>query len=209
MDGKIFELSKNRIEALSDGIFAIVMTLLVFDLKVSELPPHASNIELAPAIYAMWPQFFSYAVSFIGLGIYWVAHHYMYHTIRRSDTVLLWLNILFFMFISLIPFSTSLLNKYSETQIAPLLYGLNLTLIGWALYLQWIYAESRKDMISDIASPLYRKSVRNRFLLIPVVATSAMIICFWSVDILLIVYALLMPFYMLPGGIISGRKYMS
>lgn len=196
-------LGKNRIEALSDGIFAIVMTLLVFDLKASELPHHASNVELAPALFDMWPKFFSYAVSFIGLGVYWVAHHYMYHAIRRSDRILLWLNIMFFMFVSLLPFSTSLINSYPQTQIAPLFFGANLTLIGWTLYLQWVYATSKEDMVAEYISPEYRKAVRFRFMIIPVVATISMIVCFWSVEILLIMYAVLLPFYMIPGGITS------
>ena len=196
---KPFELGKNRIEALSDGIFAIVMTLLVFELKTSDLPQHASNVQLAPALLGMWPKFLSYAVTFIGLGIYWVAHHYMYHSIRHSDRVLLWLNILFFMFVSLLPFSTSLINTYGQTQIAPLFFGANLTLIGWTLYFQWVYATSKPDIIAEHVTKEYADSIRFRFLIIPVIATITMLFCFWSVQILLIVYAALLPFYTLTG----------
>lgn len=196
---KPFELGKNRIEALSDGIFAIVMTLLVFELKTSDLPQHASNIQLAPALFEMWPKFLSYAVSFIGLGIYWVAHHYMYHSIRHSDRTLLWLNILFFMFVSLLPFSASLINSFGQTQIAPLFFGANLTLIGWTLYFQWIYAASKRDLMADFVTREYADSVKFRFLIIPIIATIAMLLCFWSVEVLLIVYALLLPFYTLTG----------
>jgi uncharacterized membrane protein len=196
-----FELGKNRIEALSDGIFAIVMTLLIFELKTSDLPQHASNIQLAPALFEMWPKFLSYIVSFIGLGIYWVAHHYMYHSIRHSDRVLLWLNILFFMFVSLLPFSTSLINSFGQTQIAPLFFGANLTLIGWALYFQWIYATSKPDLMADFVTREYADSVKFRFLIIPIIATITMLVCFWSVEILLIVYALLLPFYTLTGNL--------
>jgi uncharacterized membrane protein len=67
-------------------------------------------VQVAPALWELWPKFVTYAVSFLSLGVYWIGHHNMYHAIRRSDCVLLWLNILFFMFVSLLPFSTSVLN---------------------------------------------------------------------------------------------------
>lgn len=203
LENKSIELGKNRIEALSDGIFAIVMTLLVLELKVSGLPQNASNVTLAPALFHLWPEFLSYIVSFIGLGIYWVAHHYMYHVIKRSDRTLLWLNILFFMFVSLIPFSTNLINSFRQTQIAPLFFGANLTLIGWTLYMQWVYVSSKPDMLVDYVTSEYKEAVKLRFMLIPVVATVAMLVCFWSVDILLVVYAALLPFYMIPVRITS------
>ncbi len=203
LENKSIELGKNRIEALSDGIFAIVMTLLVLELKVTGLPENASNVVLAPALFHLWPEFLSYIVSFIGLGIYWVAHHYMYHVIKRSDRTLLWLNILFFMFVSLIPFSTNMINSFRQTQIAPLFFGANLTLIGWTLYLQWVYVSSKPDMLVDYITSEYKEAVKLRFMIIPVVATVAMLVCFWSVDILLVVYAALLPFYMIPVRISS------
>jgi uncharacterized membrane protein len=194
-----FEIGKNRIEALSDGVFAIAMTLLVLEIHVPDLPPNAPNVQVYPALLKLWPKFFTYAVSFISLGVYWIGHHNMYHVIRRSDRVLLWLNILFFMFVAFLPFSTSVLNAFRQTQVAPLLFGANLTIIGWILYLQWAYASSQREMIAGVVSDEYRRMVRSRFLTIPIVATLTMLICFWSVEITLAVYAVLLPFYMIPG----------
>ena len=113
--------------------------------------------------------------------------------------MLLWLNILFFMFVSLLPFSTSFLNAFRQTQVAPLFLGANLTSIGWLLYLQWVYASAQPEMVAGFVTPAYRTLVRSRFLMIPVVATLTMLVCFWSADILLAVYAVLLPFYMIPG----------
>ncbi|MGH7886077.1 MAG: TMEM175 family protein [Thermodesulfobacteriota bacterium] len=202
------ELGKNRIEALSDGIFAIVMTLLILEIHVPQLPSNASNVQLAPALMELLPKFFSYAVSFIALGIYWVAHHNMYHAIKRSDRMLLWLNILFFMFVSILPFTTSLLNAFGQTQLAPLLFGANLTIIGWVLFIQWMYVTSN-NMISELISSQFRESVRFRFLFIPVAATTAMLVCFWSVEILLTVYAILLPFYMISPKLAAQHETVS
>jgi uncharacterized membrane protein len=198
-ESRAFDLGKNRIEALSDGIFAIVMTLLILEIHVPSLPPNAPNVQVVPALWELWPKFLTYAVSFISLGVYWIGHHNMYHAIRRSDRVLLWLNILFFMFVSLLPFSTSVLNAFRQTQVAPLFFGANLTIIGWFLYLQWAYASTQPEMVAGFVTPAYRALVRSRFLTIPIVATLTMLMCFWSVEILLAVYAVLLPWYMIPG----------
>src|SRR5262245_16415143 len=136
-ENRPFELGKNRIEALSDGIFAIAMTLLILEFHVPDLPHNAPNVVVTPALLKLAPKFLTYVVSFISLGIFWVGHHNMYHAIRRADRVLLWFNILFFMFVSFLPFSASVLNAFPQTQVAPLFFGANLTILGWILYLQW------------------------------------------------------------------------
>jgi uncharacterized membrane protein len=202
-----FELGKNRIEALSDGLFAIVMTLLVLELHVPDLPANASNLQLGPALLHLWPKFVTYAVSFLSLGVYWVGHHNMYHAIRRSDRVLLWLNIVFFMFVSLLPFATSLVNAFRQTQLAPLVFGANLTLIGWTLWLQWAYASRQPGMISENVTAEYREMVHARFLAIPVILTLTMIVCFWSLEISLGIYLFLLPFYMIPGQFERQRTH--
>src|ERR1043166_9432588 len=140
------EIGKNRIEALSDGIFAIAMTLLVLEFHVPSLPADAPNVEVLPAMLALWPKFLSYVVAFVSLGFFWVGHHVMYHIIRRADRVLLWLNIVFFMFVSFLPFSTSVLNAFPEAFIAPLFFGANLTTIGWVLFSHWTSASSQPAM---------------------------------------------------------------
>jgi TMEM175 potassium channel family protein len=119
----VFELGENRVEALSDGVFAIAMMFLVLEFHVSDLPPNTPKVQVAPALFKLWPKFFTYVVSFIGLGVYWIGHHDMYSAIRRSDRVLLWLNILFFMFVSFLPFSTSVLNAFRQTQVPTLFFG--------------------------------------------------------------------------------------
>jgi uncharacterized membrane protein len=205
IDATKFEIGKNRIEALSDGIFAIVMTLLILEIHVPNLPPNAPNVEVAPALVALWPKFASYIVTFVSLGFFWVGHHIMYHAIRRADRILLWLNIFFFMFVSLLPFSTSVLNAFSEAFIAPLLFGANLAIIGWILFFQWSYANAQPDMLADFVSAEYRRIVRSRMLIVPVGTTLTAVICFWSVGISLAIYLLLLPLYMLPGTL-AGTK---
>lgn len=199
IEARPIELGKNRIEALSDGVFAIAMTILVLEFRVPDLPANAPNVEVVPALLALWPKFATYAVSFISLGVFWIGHHNMYHAIRRADRVLLWLNIMLFMFVSFLPFSTSVLNAFSQSQVAPLFFGANITIIGWLLFFQWAYASSQPEMMAPSIPAEYRALVRSRTLTVPVVTTLTMLIAFWSVEISLVIYLVTLPLYMLPG----------
>jgi len=196
-----WELGKNRIEALSDGIFAIAMTLLVLNFHIPNLPHDAPNVRVLPALLQMWPVFATYAVSFLSLGVFWIGHHNMYHAVRRSDRTLLGLSILFFMFVSSLPFATNVLNAFPKTQVAPLFFGANLTMIGWLLYAQWAYAGRQPDMLAAFVSGYHRRVVGRRFLAYPIVATLTMLICFWSIPISLGLYLLLLPLYVIPGRV--------
>lgn len=204
--GETLELGKNRIEALSDGIFAVAMTLLILDFQIPKLPHNAPNVMVAPALFALWPKFVTYVVSFGSLGVFWVGHHNMYHSIRRADRVLLWLNILLFLFVACLPFSTSVLNAFPQTQIAPLFFGANLTIIGWVLFVQWAYASRQPQMFATFVTPDFQAQVRTRFLSYPIIATFTMLICFWSIPISLIIYVLLLPLYMIPGNDVAQRQ---
>jgi uncharacterized membrane protein len=194
-----FEISKNRIEALSDGIFAIVMTLLVLELHVPNLALTASNLEVTRALIALWPKIVSYAVAFVSLGVFWVGHHLMYHGIRRADRALLWLNIGFFMLVSLLPFSTSVLNAFPRALIGPFLFGANLALVGWLLFFQWIYVGSRPGMLAAFVTSEYQSTVKFRMLAVPAATTLTAFVCFWSAGISVAIYLLLLPLYMLPA----------
>lgn len=194
----MMELGKNRIEALSDGIFAIAMTLLVLELHVPELPETASNALVAPALLHLWPKIATYIFSFITLGVYWVGHHLLYHGIRRADRTLLCLNLLFFLLVSFLPFSTSVLNAFKETQVGLQFFGVNLTCIGWILFAQVAYASSQPEMLADHISLEYRERMRNRFLTFALVATFTMLVCFWSVEISMVLYLAALPLYLIP-----------
>jgi uncharacterized membrane protein len=201
-----FEIGKNRIEALSDGIFAIVMTLLILELHVPNLPPTAPNVEVTPALLALWPKFVSYLVAFVSLGVFWIAHHIMYHAIHRADHTLLWLNIVFFMFVSLLPFSTSVLNAFPRALIAPFLFGANLALVGWLLFFQWAYVGLQPGMLAPFVTTEYRATVKLRMLAVPIATTLTAFVCFWSAGISVAIYLLLLPLYMVPGKFEANER---
>jgi len=140
----------NRVEALTDGVFAIVMTLLVLELSIPVLAGSSANEELLSKLFELWPKLLVYMLSFIILGMMWAHHRFHFHCIARSDGQLAWMNIILLMFVALIPFTASILGEYSNTQVAVVVYGTNVLLIMILSLVSWIYI-TRKDELADRA----------------------------------------------------------
>jgi len=127
-------MKPSRLEQLSDGIFAIVMTILVFELKVPDLFPGAGNYELWLGIKEILPSFFSYVLGFAMLFTYWRAHHFFVSVYAKNiNGRLTNINALFFLLVGLVPFSTSFLGKYSGNELPIIIFGINTILIGLCL----------------------------------------------------------------------------
>jgi uncharacterized membrane protein len=128
-------MKHTRLDELSDGIFAIVMTLLVFEIRVPSFFTDPSNQELWYELTKLLPAFSSYILSFALLFTYWRAHHFFISIYAKNiDSKLANINALFFMLISLVPFSTNLLGKFSQNEIAVTIFGIHIILIGLTLY---------------------------------------------------------------------------
>jgi uncharacterized membrane protein len=195
------QLSRNRIEALTDGVFAVAMTLLVLDIKVPELQPPLATGELPLKLLALWPKFLSYLISFVILGVYWVGHHIQLSFIRRADRPLLWINVLFLLWVALVPFSTALLSEYAKTRIAIAVYGANLIAIGLTLALHWWYATTEARHVDPDIHPHLVRGAMKRTLMAPVIYLIAIALSFVRAEMSLILYALVPLLYILPGRI--------
>lgn len=139
-------LTKSRIEALSDGVFSIAMTLLVLKLEVPE--HHHSNEEMLRQLLELQPQFVSYVVTFLIAGGFWFLHHLTFHFIRHVNTFLVWVNLLFLMFVSLLPFSAGLLGHLLVHPVSQVFYIGNQLTIALLLNVHWQYA-LRKGFTGD------------------------------------------------------------
>ncbi len=127
-------MKQNRLESFSDGIFAIVLTLLTFDLKMPQLAGVVTEQELQAAILRLGPIFLSFVLSFALIFTYWRAHNYIISVYAKAvDTRLTSINALFFFFIALVPFSARLLGEYSYTQLSIFIYSLNIMCISVSL----------------------------------------------------------------------------
>lgn len=137
----------DRALAISDGVFAFAVTLLVLDLVVPSLSPSASSIDLWQALTKEYSSFFSYVLSFLIAGVWWNAHHRNFGYIRSSNSTLRWLNLLFLLWIALLPFFTKILDQYINLQLGVVLYAIDQAAAGISLTLVWMYASNNHRLI--------------------------------------------------------------
>jgi TMEM175 potassium channel family protein len=152
------ELSYHDLRALerviffSDAVFAIAITLLVLNIAVPIISPNAVATELPSALLATAPKLFSYALSFLVIGAFWLAHTRTFHYIERYDRRLAGLNLFFLLFVALIPFPTAVLSEYGSQPLAAMLYAATLTIISLLLSLLWYYASHNHRLIAKSVS---------------------------------------------------------
>jgi uncharacterized membrane protein len=180
IDADAHPLSVARMEALSDGIFAVAMTLLVLDLHVPDLLGRGSPGGLAVALGAQWPAYLAYISSFLTAGIIWANHHAMVRTFRALDKMLLFLNILLLMVVSFIPFSTQVLAHYlvvgGFAPTAMLVYSGTLTLMAVSFFSVWVYAW-RARLLRETLTPAHFNRVTRTHIfqgLVPYVLADAL-----------------------------------
>ncbi len=138
-----------RMLALSDGVFAVAITLLVLDIK---LPENVSLDQLLTALFNQLPGFWSFVVSFLVVGLYWNAHRRTFHVVRRFDGRLTWINIFFLMSISFLPVPTSVLGRY-DSVIAVVFYAICMTVTGLLSFSLWWYATARHRLVDATLDP--------------------------------------------------------
>ena len=137
-----------RIVFFSDAVMAIAITLLAIDLKIPQIDPTVAAAELPRRLQAIGPYFMTFFISFVVIGIYWISHHRYFSHIKRYDTRLMLLNLLFLFFIACMLFVANLLGRYVLVPIALIAYTLAVAALGIAMALIWLYASGNHRLIS-------------------------------------------------------------
>lgn len=176
--------SVERLAALSDGIFAVAMTLLVLDLHVPVREAIHAEPDLRRALMGLLPRLVMYMMSFLTLGIFWVGQQTQLNHLTRSHRSLAWLHLVFLFAVTLTPFSTQLLAEYIHYRTALLLYWLNILLMGVALYLTWQCAAGLGLVREDVTAEISR-AVRRRILIAQALYALGAALCaigtYWSI----------------------------
>ena len=147
------QFSKVRLETLCDGIFAIAMTLLVLELKPPELPRHAATADIWHALREHGLAFMGFALSFLLAGQFWILHHISFNYLRHANRALAMLTIPFLMFVSLLPFSTSMLTAFGLRNPVGLVFYLgNQFMLAALLAAHWVIAKSQGLLIESDGS---------------------------------------------------------
>ena len=154
--------SRERLAGLSDGVFAVAMTLLVLDLKVPSAEGVHTEADLAHLLAALGPRVLTYLTSFLTLGIFWIGQQTQLNThLQRADRTLSWLHIAFLCAVTTMPFSTALLAEFIHLRLPVGVYWLNLLLLGLLLYLALGHAE-RAGLLTADADPAVIAAQRRR-----------------------------------------------
>jgi uncharacterized membrane protein len=142
-------MAKSRLESFSDGVIAIIITIMVFDLKLQEFPAHFSRQEVWEALWALLPKLGAYTISFVVLGIMWLNHHILFNQIRYSTSSLVWFNHHLLFWMSLIPLPTAFLERHPVLPEANMFYGIILGMNALAFTLLRWYAAVRAQLMPD------------------------------------------------------------
>ena len=153
--------SVERLAALSDGIFAVAMTLLVLDLRVPAAEAVHSERDLWQVLVALAPRLLIFLMSVMTLGIFWVGQQTQLNHFARADRNLAWIHISFLCAVSLTPFSTSLLAEFIHYRTALLVYWFNIFLLGLTLYWSWSYATRARLLSDDLPAEVHPAVVRR------------------------------------------------
>jgi uncharacterized membrane protein len=165
-------MDTKRLETLVDGIFAIAMTLLVLGLAVPTIQPPLTNASVTNAILNLIPNFVSLVVSFVLLAVFWKIHHRIFKQINKMNGTLLWINVIWLLFIVLVPFSATLTGDYGQFTIANIIFNINMLGIATLLYLNWHYADHKNFIHEKITDEeiKFTKIVNFIFILVAIAA---------------------------------------
>lgn len=190
-------MNKHRLETLSDGVFAIVMTLLVMEFR---LPESSANMTVPEELAALSPVFFSYFVSFIVLDMFWVSHNALFHIFTKNvNRIMIQLNMLYLALMAFVPFSAHMLGSHLHTESAIVLYGVNIFLLGIVNYAMLRYALVSDEIDTDHVSERAIKQSTIRMTLTPTMTAIGIAMTFVSIPLALFFYAFPILFNIIPG----------
>jgi len=187
-----------RLEALGDGIFSVAMTFLVIELKLPVVRGNSLNA-LLHALFETRQELFCYFISFIVLGIMWFGHRMVFEYISKTNRYFIFLGVLFYMVVCLVPFSTRFLANNALQWYAILMYGLNLSTCNLTLYAQWIYGINRPSLHARTLPREVRREAQILFLISPAMYAVAIIISFFMPMVSLGIYFITPILYLIPN----------
>jgi len=149
-------MTKHRLEMFSDGVFAIVITILILNIHL----PETDTGHLGQALRDLAPNVLSYAMSFILIGLYWIAHHTSFHLIHKVDGAFLWMNMILLLFVSFMPFPAYLLGRYPLMPVPLIIYGINLIAANFMGFSMTWYSCYHPELLTE---PFSIKDFRKQF----------------------------------------------
>jgi uncharacterized membrane protein len=198
-----YGLTTGRLEALSDGVLAVVITLLVLNFsdstdEIARLP-QVTNAEILAKLANLWPHLMGYTLTFVLVAVYCLLHHMMFQHIRIATRTLVWLNVLFLLLATFLPFPTDLLAEciFHESNVVVAIYGLAHAATGLSLVALWTYARRQQLLDADVEESTLHAI--NRALWIgPAMNGVGVALSFVSIPLAMFIYGLIPIVYIVP-----------
>lgn len=169
-------IDENRVVGFSDAVFAFAATLLVLKIDLPNLGQGDFSAQLATSLFALWPTYLANIISFLIIGYYWLNHHAIFGMLKHFNKGVVWLNLIFLVFLSFLPFPVDLYGDYPTEKVAIIFYSSSLAVVGFFLVAIWLYANSKK-LINENLSKRHIRYYTLRLLVAPLVfITSASIV---------------------------------
>ncbi len=159
--------TKSRVETFSDGVFAIIITLLILEIKVPEMHAPVTIRELAGKLLDIIPKFIAWVISFLTVAVIWVNHHRLFESLKHINHGIFWLNANLLLWVSFLPFPTALMGDYPQNSLAVSFYGLSSFMMGIAFLIFRIYMWKFPEITNDFTKDELWRGVRNVFLFGP------------------------------------------
>ncbi len=194
-------LEKNRLEALIDGVFAVALTLLVLDIKLPESSAPMSHDELVKSLLALSRHFVIYVISFVAIGMYWINHHVQFHFVARTTRGLIWINLLYLLLVSFLPFATDLIGDHKELVLPCEIYGLALLALSCASFWHVTYIARHPELATAHFNDEVARLIKRRVAIFAIVPALSMAVAYYSTHAALYVYLLLVAAHFFPGRI--------
>ncbi len=190
-------LGKQRLEALVDGIFAVAMTLLVLDLKLPENIVYSSDHALWARLVSLERHFIIYVLSFAVTAMYWIGHHLQFQFVRAINRPMIWINMLYLLLVSFLPFATDLVGDHKDLTLPCEIYGATLLALSVVAFAHTRYLARHPVLATGEFTPRIAAMFERRALLFSMVPITSMVVAFYNTHAALYVYALLVIVHLL------------
>ncbi len=198
MENRSFFISTSRIEAFSDGVFAIVITLLAFQFKVPKFTSEASIQQNFQELLKLSPHFIGFIFSFLFVAVFWVNHHQLFHTLKEADRKLLWYNIHLLFWITIIPFPTAMVGDHPDIPAAAMSLAFVLMMASLAAYFVRRYSYFRASLVDENLSKDSIKDGLTKNVIAIILNFAAILIAPYSVKVCYIIFIIVLALFIIP-----------
>lgn len=209
MESKTFFISTTRLENFSDGVFAIILTLLAFQFKVPNFSNNVDIIQNWNELVKMTPHVLGFIFSFLFIGVFWVNHHHLYHAVKETNSALLWYNINFLFWITMLPFAIAMVGDHPHIPIAAVCLGFDLLMTSIAAYLLLHYSYIKSKLVDETLSHESIKDGLNKNLLGIIITIVGILVAFKWVYVSYCIYFVVLLIFVNPIKIektLRGRR---